>query len=248
MQAQIEDTQAEIVRLTNLPSRTPSQELELQALQGRIVTLRQTYATMLGFSSNSGANLLTVVDPASPPASPASPRVLLNTLLAALVGLLLALGFVFVLEHLDDTVKSADGRGGGGRPADAGDHRQDAGGKGQSEIYRLATHPLPALARGGGVSDPAHQRGVRRRGRAGPDAPRHELHPGRGQDHDRREPRGRLRPGRSPDDPAGRGLPQAGRPPDLRPAQRPRAVQPAALGRDRRSTMSPRPPSRRTCG
>ena len=94
------------MRLTNLPSRTASDELQLQALQGRIVTLRQTYATMLGFSSNSGANLLTVVGPASPPQDPSSPRVSLNTFLAAFVGLLLALGFVFVLEHLDDTVKS----------------------------------------------------------------------------------------------------------------------------------------------
>ena len=92
MQAQIEETQAEIVRLTSLPSRTASEALELKALQGEIVIQRQTYATMLGFSSSSGANLLTVVDPASAPADPASPRILLNVLLAALVGLLLTLG------------------------------------------------------------------------------------------------------------------------------------------------------------
>ncbi len=152
-QTQIKDTQAEIQRLTNLPSRTPSDEQQLQALQGRIVTLRQTYATMLGFSSNSGANLLTVVDPASPPPQPASPRVLLNTILAALVGLLLALGFAFLLEYLDDTVKSGRGRGGRGRPADARDDHQDARRQGPERDLPAGHDPLSARARGRGVPD-----------------------------------------------------------------------------------------------
>ena len=72
IQAQIQDTQAEIQRLTSLPSRSADDEQQLQALQGRIVTLQQTYATMLGFSSSSGANLLTVSDPARVP--PTRPR------------------------------------------------------------------------------------------------------------------------------------------------------------------------------
>lgn len=107
-QTQIKDTEDEIQRLTNLPSRSSADELQLQALQGRLVTLRQSYATLLGFSSSSGANLLTVVDPASPPAEPSSPRVLLNTGLAALLGLLFAIGLMFLLDYLDDTVKSPD--------------------------------------------------------------------------------------------------------------------------------------------
>ena len=48
MQAQIEETQAEIQRLTERSTRSSHDEQRLQALQGRIVTLRQTYATMLG--------------------------------------------------------------------------------------------------------------------------------------------------------------------------------------------------------
>jgi len=142
-QTQIKDTQSEIQRLTNLPSRTSADEQQLQALQGRIVTLRQTYATMLGFSTNSGANLLTVVDPASPALQPSSPRVLLNTILAAFVGLLLALGFAFLLEHLDDTVKSGeDVEGLVGLPT-LGTIVKMRAAKGQSEIYRLATILYP---------------------------------------------------------------------------------------------------------
>jgi uncharacterized protein involved in exopolysaccharide biosynthesis len=48
-------------------------------IQSRLTTLRQTYAQLLAFAPGSGANLLTVVDPATPPAAPSSPRVLLNT-------------------------------------------------------------------------------------------------------------------------------------------------------------------------
>lgn len=142
-QSQIKDTQVEIQRLANLPSRSSSEEQQLQALQGRIVTLRQTYATMLGFSSSSGANLLTVVDPASPPEQPASPRVLLNTILAALVGLLLAIGFAFLLEYLDDTVKSTDDVEAVAVLPTLGTITKMKGDKDRSEIYRLAAILYP---------------------------------------------------------------------------------------------------------
>lgn len=142
-QTQIRDTQSEIQRLTNVPSRTASQDQQLQALQGQIITLRQTYATMLGFSSNNGANLLTVVDPASPPLQAASPRVLLNTILAAFVGLFLALGIAFLLEYLDDTLKSsADVEAVAGLPT-LGTILKMTAAKGGSEIYRLVTILYP---------------------------------------------------------------------------------------------------------
>lgn len=106
--SQIRDTESQIQDLASLPSRTTAQSQQLDALQGRLVSLRQTYATMLGYSSSGGANLLTVVDPASPPTEPSSPRVLLNTLIAALIGLLLAIGLVFLFDYLDDTIKTAE--------------------------------------------------------------------------------------------------------------------------------------------
>jgi len=138
IQSQIEDTQAEIQRLSGLSSRSTLDEQRLQALQGRIVTLRQTYATMLTFSSSNGANLLTIVDPAVPPAQPSSPRVLLNTLIAGIVGLLLALALAFVIEHLDDTLKSPeDVEAVAGLPT-LGAITKMRGGKQQGEMYRLA--------------------------------------------------------------------------------------------------------------
>jgi capsular exopolysaccharide synthesis family protein len=51
---------------------------------------------------------LVVVEPATPPARPVSPRLLLNTLVAAMVGFLLAVGTIFVVEYLDDTLTTID--------------------------------------------------------------------------------------------------------------------------------------------
>jgi capsular polysaccharide biosynthesis protein len=99
-QAQIEETQREIVQLTDGSSRTASEEQQLQVLQGRIAGLRQTYAATLRLASSNGANLLTVVDPAVPPDGPVSLPVLLNLRVAMLLGLVVALGVVFLYERL----------------------------------------------------------------------------------------------------------------------------------------------------
>lgn len=107
-QQQIESVQAELQSLLGLSTRTVEQEQQVDSLQGRLVTLRQTYAQLLGTSSGSASNLLSVVDPAEPALTPSSPRVLLNTLLAALLGLLIALGLAYLFDYLDDTVKSPD--------------------------------------------------------------------------------------------------------------------------------------------
>jgi succinoglycan biosynthesis transport protein ExoP len=141
-QVQIQDTQAEIDRLAGLPARTSDETQQLQALRDRITALRGSYAALLALPG-SGANAVTVVDPATPPAQPSSPRVLLNTLLAALVGLLLALGIAFTMEYLDDTVKSPEDVESATGLATLGTVLKMKGEKGRSEIYRLATLLYP---------------------------------------------------------------------------------------------------------
>ena len=143
VQGQIQETQLETERLIGLVARTAAQEDRLQALQGRQVTLRQTYATLLEYSSTSGTNLLTVVDPATPPMDPSSPRILLNTLLAALVGLMLAIAAAFMIEYLDDTLKSPDDvEAITGLPT-LGAIIRMKGDEGRSPIHRLATVLYP---------------------------------------------------------------------------------------------------------
>ena len=108
VQQQIEDAQTEAQRLSALQAPAAADQARLQTLQAQLVSLHNTYSTLLQFSSTRGTSLLTVVNPAVQPTAPSSPRVLLNTALAAMVGLLLAVGAAFLIEYLDDTLKSAD--------------------------------------------------------------------------------------------------------------------------------------------
>ena len=107
-QQQILNTQAEITGLLALPSPTVAQSQQLQNDQNQLVALRSSYATLLAASNASAANILSVVDHATPPTGPASPLVLVNAALGAALGLLLALALVFLLDSLDDTVRSVE--------------------------------------------------------------------------------------------------------------------------------------------
>jgi non-specific protein-tyrosine kinase len=107
-QDQIESTQEQVKRLSDLASPTPEDAARLQTLQGQLISLRSTFATLLSFSSGSGSNLLMLVDPAVPPVTPISPRPLFNTILAGIVGLALAVAIALAWQILDDTVKSSD--------------------------------------------------------------------------------------------------------------------------------------------
>ncbi len=51
---------------------------------------------------------ITLTTPAQTPTGPIRPRVLFNTLLALAVGALIGLGIAFLMEYLDDTVKTPD--------------------------------------------------------------------------------------------------------------------------------------------
>jgi len=48
------------------------------------------------------------IEQAVPPQEPTRPRVLVNTLLAAVVGLILAISTILLIEALDDTIKSPE--------------------------------------------------------------------------------------------------------------------------------------------
>ena len=53
-------------------------------------------------------NSVRVAEPAKPPFEPVRPKVVQNTFLAALVGLMLAAGAALLIEYLDDTVKTSE--------------------------------------------------------------------------------------------------------------------------------------------
>jgi non-specific protein-tyrosine kinase len=138
-QQQINQTQAQVQALASLSNRTTDQEAQLQSLQNQLTALRSTYASLLSFSSNNAPNLLSVVEPAVAPDQPSSPRPLLNTLLAAIVGLVLAVGIAFLVEFLDDSLKTADEVEEAVELPTLGAILRMKGDPGRSEIYRLAT-------------------------------------------------------------------------------------------------------------
>ncbi len=103
-QDQITTTQQRVTELVGKPNRTAADEAELSTLEGQLVTLRSTYSTLLGFSSVGSANLLSVIEPAVAPTDAISPKPLLNVLVAAVLGLLLAAGIALLAELLDESV------------------------------------------------------------------------------------------------------------------------------------------------
>lgn len=139
----IESTQARYRSLVDLQERTPAQETQLSELENRLVNLRATYVAILGYTSGGASNILAVIEPAAPPTKPVAPTVLLNTLLAAVLGLLVVAGIAFVAAQLDDTIKDADTVREVAGMSSLGTIAQMRGDHGQSEIYRMVTLLYP---------------------------------------------------------------------------------------------------------
>ncbi|MFQ5409291.1 MAG: polysaccharide biosynthesis tyrosine autokinase, partial [Anaerolineales bacterium] len=90
------------------------EEAALMRLQDELTQFRQSYTSLLQSfesirlaESQSISNVI-IVEPAQVPDAPVRPRTLLNTALAAVVGLMLAVGVVFLIEYLDDSIRSPD--------------------------------------------------------------------------------------------------------------------------------------------
>ena len=82
-------------------------QTELAQYQASYTNLLQSYEELRFAEARSISNVIQV-EPAEQPQSPIRPRILLNTLVASVVGGMIAAGAVFLIEYLDDTVKSAE--------------------------------------------------------------------------------------------------------------------------------------------
>ena len=95
-------------------SGTEEKDTVLIILESDLEQARSNYSTMLQNYSNvqlaevQSSSSVVVVVPAKVPEKPIRPRTRLNTLLAAVVGAMVAIGVVFLIEYLDDTVKTPD--------------------------------------------------------------------------------------------------------------------------------------------
>ncbi len=84
----------------NLTTRIDDDNATLQQLQQNQVELQQQLAAE--------RNSIILLDPAQAPSTPSSPRPLLNTIIAALVGVLLGVGGVLLVDYLDDSPHSPE--------------------------------------------------------------------------------------------------------------------------------------------
>ncbi len=79
---------------------------QISALEAKRNTLQGNYAALLASTSQGAANSLSVIESATIPKIPIGPDVMLTVLTAAAIGFSLAVGAAYLLEYLDDTIKS----------------------------------------------------------------------------------------------------------------------------------------------
>ena len=107
VRARLQDTRKEVLL-------TQDKSVDLNLFKRELDTNRQLYDGLLqrlkevGVTSGVTSNNISVVDEANTPLFPISPNLMKNAGIGLLAGLLLGVGFIFMRENLDDSVKHAD--------------------------------------------------------------------------------------------------------------------------------------------
>ncbi len=81
---------------------------EIQGLQAKLTIMQTTYANLLSNSQSGATNILKVIEAASIPTEPVGPGKPVIIVLAGLIGLVLAVGAAYLLEFVDDSVKTPE--------------------------------------------------------------------------------------------------------------------------------------------
>jgi non-specific protein-tyrosine kinase len=93
---------------------TDRDQLEVDRLKFALSTLQATYSNLLSsfeelrIAEASSSSNVVIVEEAVPIYSPIRPRTIQNTVFAVLVSAMIGFGIVYLIEYLDDTVKSPD--------------------------------------------------------------------------------------------------------------------------------------------
>lgn len=113
LQAQLTDLEKQIQQATDQKAIAKTAN-ERDQLDTKITQYRGIYSNLLQsyesirLAEAETTSSVTQVEPATPAQSPIRPRVMMNVLLAAVVGALLAIGAIVAVEALDDTLKSPE--------------------------------------------------------------------------------------------------------------------------------------------
>ena len=110
---QIEKAELQLAEL-EARTRTAQEEIEYNRLSNSITQYQSSYANVLQsyetlrLAEVQSIDNIAIMEPAKVPSSPIRPRTLTNTLLAMAVGAMLALGTIFLIEFLDDRIRTPD--------------------------------------------------------------------------------------------------------------------------------------------
>lgn len=104
-QKSVDDLQSAI-KLTASAREISDKQQQVTALEGQLQQWQASYANLVAFLSPQSPNYLSIIEPAEVPVEPISPNVALNVGLATAMGLLLSIAAAFLLEYLDDTIKT----------------------------------------------------------------------------------------------------------------------------------------------
>jgi len=114
LQQQITETEAEIQTLREALGGMDSArqiadtQVQITALEAKLADLQGIYSDLLANTQGGAINTISVIEEAYRPTVPIGPNKMLIILLSAAVGLSLALVAAYVLEYMDDTVKSPE--------------------------------------------------------------------------------------------------------------------------------------------
>jgi len=81
---------------------------QISALQTKLTTLQANYAALLANTQKGAINALNLLEPAIIPTEPMASNLLINILIAAMIGFVLAAGGAFLIEYFDDSIKTAE--------------------------------------------------------------------------------------------------------------------------------------------
>ncbi len=104
---EIEAKQAELADLFSARQIADTQT-QIQALETKLTSLQSNYASLLASSQQGAINTLSIFESANVPLNPIGPNQLSTVLTAAAIGFVLGAGAAYILEYLDDTVKTPD--------------------------------------------------------------------------------------------------------------------------------------------
>ena len=81
---------------------------EIAALEQKLRSLQTNYATLLGNATGRAMNSLTIIEPAALPVRPVGPNRAATVLMSIAIAFFISAGAAYLLEYLDDTLKSPE--------------------------------------------------------------------------------------------------------------------------------------------